>query len=701
MNNLPLSVVMGVYNGAEYLSAAIESLLNQTFPHFELLIINDASTDHTPNILDHYQKQDKRIRVFHNKTNQGIAVSRNRGLKLAQGETIAFMDADDVAYLNRFEIQYHYLNNHPDIFLVAGSARLINKEGKRTGIWNRQEDPETIAKQMPKENLIILSTVLFQNEGNHFFRNFRESEDYDFLLRLLSQGKKFAILPNLLIEYRLVAGPPLSKRRAQRDLFTREIQTFYQQRQENGQDTWSDFDPNPILNLDMNTTTNPMVWRNCIESAFSQNQFSLVRQLIHNHWSHLTHKKKLILLWLLSWTGKRPIFLLRTVRYLVKTLFFGWKNPPSNPGNLAYFLTIGLTLSVFESIGTLSRETKILKALAARGWEISLYSYDKTKKIPKLDFPATVYGQWPFRLPPKTNLLYPLMLPLLRFFSGHHNHILLTVQGYSSWPAIFCAWFWRSKIIVRCGYVEGEEFQSKGRSGLRVSLRMALEKWTFKHADRCLIPTQMLAEWVQKNYGIRKEKCDVVPNFVDTDLFSPNPTLKTHYDVICIGRLNQQKRVLLILEALKQSNLSILFIGRGEEKQTILNVSQQHNMQVKIIDSVVNEDLPTFLQQSRVYLIASIWEGHPKSLIEAMACGCGCVGTFSPGIQNLIVNGKTGLLVDPTPEQIAHAVSKLINTPKLCHTLGENARRFAMEHFAFDVILKRYEHAINSVLYKK
>lgn len=126
MDNPKVSVIMPSYNKEKYIAAAIESVLNQTFKNFELIIIDDMSNDRSVEIIQMYP--DKRIRFFQNDENIGISQNRNRALDLAKGEYIALLDADDISTNIRFEKEVEYLDNHPDIDVVFGEFLEIDEE---------------------------------------------------------------------------------------------------------------------------------------------------------------------------------------------------------------------------------------------------------------------------------------------------------------------------------------------------------------------------------------------------------------------------------------------------------------------------------------------------------------------------------------------------------------------------------------------
>lgn len=160
MNVPKVTVLMTVYNGEKFLRKAVESVLGQTFEDFELLIINDGSTDRTAEVLHGFQ--DPRVRIFGNRENLGVYHSANRGLKLAQGEYVARIDADDVALPRRVEEQVAYLDTHPDVGLVASAAEIIDENGLTVSVVNDVLSPEQIYYTLFFNNCIFHSSVMFR-----------------------------------------------------------------------------------------------------------------------------------------------------------------------------------------------------------------------------------------------------------------------------------------------------------------------------------------------------------------------------------------------------------------------------------------------------------------------------------------------------------------------------------------------------------
>ncbi len=139
-----ISALLPLYNTKEkYLRECIESVLNQTFTDFELIIVDDGSTNNTEEVVKSYS--DNRIRYYKNEKNTGITNVRNKLLKLAKGDYIAIIDHDDMSVPERFEKEYNFLEEHPDISLVSGWTRLFKNDvvnPEKDKIWKRKPFPK-------------------------------------------------------------------------------------------------------------------------------------------------------------------------------------------------------------------------------------------------------------------------------------------------------------------------------------------------------------------------------------------------------------------------------------------------------------------------------------------------------------------------------------------------------------------------------
>lgn len=209
-NKSPLvSVTMPVYNAGLFLREAINSILNQTYKNFELIIVDDASTDNSGEIISSFKRQyPRRIKVIKlsKNLNRGGDVAGNIGFRLAKGEFVARMDADDIAASDRLEKQVSFLLTNPKIFAVGSNAHVIDKEGYLIGEKKMPLDNEKIYKEFFVFHPLIHPTLMFRKSAtkrrNLYKLEYQANNDYLTFFEMITKGYRFANLPEKLLFYR-------------------------------------------------------------------------------------------------------------------------------------------------------------------------------------------------------------------------------------------------------------------------------------------------------------------------------------------------------------------------------------------------------------------------------------------------------------------------------------------------------------------
>lgn len=211
MNNLSpkISVILPFYNTKPYLKEALESILNQSFSDFELIIINDASTDDSEEIVKNYLN-DPRIIYLKNKTNQGIVHNLNLGLKISRAEIIARMDGDDVSLPNRLAKQYEYLTKNPKISAVGTFIRMIDEKNQAIDFRTKPIQPEEIKKNLINYSPIVHATAMYRKADVLAVGGYQPEwiyvEDIDLWYRLIYRGYLVSNISEFLLLYRYHAN---------------------------------------------------------------------------------------------------------------------------------------------------------------------------------------------------------------------------------------------------------------------------------------------------------------------------------------------------------------------------------------------------------------------------------------------------------------------------------------------------------------
>lgn len=209
-----VSVAMPVFNGAGTVREAVESIQSQTLRDWELVVVDDGSTDETPNILGELARMDPRIRVVR-RPHRGIVEAANAAIREAHCDLVARMDADDVCLPERLEAQVALARSRPDLAVIGCLVECFPREAMRDGMaryeaWlNGLVEPEDIGREVFVESPLVNPSVLFRRDAVLSVGGYREGpfpEDYDLWLRLHAAGRRMAKVPRVLFRWRDTPG---------------------------------------------------------------------------------------------------------------------------------------------------------------------------------------------------------------------------------------------------------------------------------------------------------------------------------------------------------------------------------------------------------------------------------------------------------------------------------------------------------------
>jgi glycosyltransferase involved in cell wall biosynthesis len=194
MSDPTVSIVMPTYNAAKFIHQTIQSVLNQTFTDFELLILDDGSSDRSLEIANQYALSDRRIQVFSH-PNQGVSATRNRGIKLAKGNLIAFLDADDIWFPDKLAAHVAHFQANPNLAVSFSRVEFMTLEGEPTGQVSTsrlfQLKPEDFLCENPTSTMSnpVARAEIFAQVGG-FADDMSYSEDLEWLFRVICHQRE-------------------------------------------------------------------------------------------------------------------------------------------------------------------------------------------------------------------------------------------------------------------------------------------------------------------------------------------------------------------------------------------------------------------------------------------------------------------------------------------------------------------------------
>lgn len=201
-NNILVSIIMSVYNDEKYLNEALDSIFAQTIQNFELIIIDDCSTDDTVKIIESYH--DKRIRLMVNDKNEGLTKNLNKALKYVRGKYIARMDGDDRSRPQRFEKQIEFLEENPDLMLISCRTHMFGEEDLISDIQGTPKQLQTMMLIRPvlAHPGFMMKRELIDIYGFQYDETYRSAQDYNFAVRVAREFS-IGITKEILLDYRV------------------------------------------------------------------------------------------------------------------------------------------------------------------------------------------------------------------------------------------------------------------------------------------------------------------------------------------------------------------------------------------------------------------------------------------------------------------------------------------------------------------
>ena len=362
------------------------------------------------------------------------------------------------------------------------------------------------------------------------------------------------------------------------------------------------------------------------------------------------------------------------------------KQTETNSHQLFLLFSKNVKLLTWKNSGYLTRENTYYQKMLQSFNKITWITYggkedsQLTKEIKKVSILNNESD-----LSPK-QYLNNIAIKLTQHKSG--KYVLKTNQLSSAYDAYKIHKNTNIPYVIRCGNVRNYWIHKKGLISKLVTWIQL--KLSMNHAQALIVPTNQEANYAKKLLLLPSSKIKVIPNFVDTELFKPSNTPKTN-KICYVGSFKQAKNLTnLVLSLAGLADIELRLIGDGPERQKLEKLASDVGVNIEFLGVKPQNEIPELLNECQCFVFPSLYEGHPKALIEAMSCELPVITTPVYGIKNIITHNINGYLCnDTSPQSIKHGITNVLNDSKLKNLMAINARKTILKEYSLAVVLEK------------
>ena len=376
---------------------------------------------------------------------------------------------------------------------------------------------------------------------------------------------------------------------------------------------------------------------------------------------------------------------------------------------LSLFFTKGISLKNWVELGILDREKSLYETLLEKKKFEKIYWFtygSSDKEIAESLYKKNLLNK-NIIVVPKNKIfkgrfletVYSIILIFIHFSKIKKSNLLKSNQVNGSWTALIGKVIFNKPFFLRCGYlISRSEKIWKRRNKLSIKIMQLIEKLVFTYCDVSTVSNEGDQRYIQKNLGLSKKPI-VINSFIDEKKFFLIKNHEKEKDTfLYIGRLSYEKNLQNIFKAIKKTDSKLSVIGSGLEEFNLKKLAKDLNIKVNFLGTIDNSRLNNVLNDHKFFILCSLSEGLPKSLLEAKASGRICIGSDVPGIKELIKDETTGFLsqgIDAV--SISKAITKAKKSNKI-EEIREKSTQEILSHFTFDKYYERVNDILDQVL---
>jgi glycosyltransferase involved in cell wall biosynthesis len=366
------------------------------------------------------------------------------------------------------------------------------------------------------------------------------------------------------------------------------------------------------------------------------------------------------------------------------------------PAPVILFFTYRVSLRTWVEQGIAARETEVYRRLLPRLGRIAFVTYGDGDAA----LEPALGGIRVLPRPARVGMAaMSVLAPWLYRREIRAAAVLKTNQASGAWTAVVAKWLFRKPLIVRCGYPWSFNYARESPRWWRRALVRRLERLAVRAADRVVVTSAAAGEYLVREHGLDAARVRVVPNAIDVARFAPDPAaVRDKGCVVFVGRLAPEKNLGALVEAVARvPGARLRLVGDGPERAALEVAARRAGAHVEFTGAVTNDTVPRLLHSGALFALPSRYEGQPKALLEAMACGMPVLGADVPGIREAVRHGETGWLCAPDADSLAAALRALLEDGGLRERLGRQARAAIEREHSVESVAERELAVIREV----
>ena len=348
--------------------------------------------------------------------------------------------------------------------------------------------------------------------------------------------------------------------------------------------------------------------------------------------------------------------------------------------NLLLLLTFGNSLDYWKKNNILDREILPYKELFKLGVSTKIFSFgnklDENKIALKNIKLITIFNKR------KKRSKAILFLSSIIFILKHKNRIkcdlIKTNQVWGGFIAVILKKIIKSPLLIRAGWEPYLQTSKYNKNFFKLFIYYINSYISYKYSDHIIVSSNHIKEFIVSTFKINSSKITIINNYIDTNIFYNKiiDTIRIPNRILFVGRLSKQKNISELIKAISYTKFGLDIIGDGKEKNKLINLVKKNNLNVKFLGKIQNDKLADYYNKYRVYILPSLVEGNPKSLLEAMSCGCAVICSDVDGNNSIIKHKYNGYLTKTDKISIYNSINEIMKNETLRYELRKNSIEF-------------------------